>query len=66
MKDLKGHEVLAQLSGLKETWRKQGFMLTLEQQASYDKLLQLRRARVRSFYDNDEVWKGPSIHVKPD
>ena len=43
---------------LREEWRKQGFKYTHEQQKSYDKLLELRRARVKEMQDNGQVSKG--------
>ena len=51
--------VLKELAELKESWRKQGFSYTVDQQKRYDELLKLRRERVKSFYANDKVWKGP-------
>ena len=53
-------EVLKQLKELKETWSKQNFRFTREQQAEYDKLLVLRRERVKYMHDNGLVWKGPN------
>ena len=53
-------EVLKQLKDLKETWSKQNFRFTREQQAEYDKLLVLRRERVKYMHDNGLVWKGPN------
>ena len=53
-------EVLKQLKELKETWSKQNFRFTREQQAEYDKLLALRRERVKYMHDNGLVWKGPN------
>ena len=53
-------EVLKQLKELKETWSKQNFRFTREQQAEYDKLLVLRRERVKYMRDNGLVWKGPN------
>ncbi len=57
---MKPAEVLKQLKELKEEWRKQNFRFTNEQQREYDKLLQLRRERVKYMYDNGLVWKGPN------
>ncbi len=57
---MKSAEILYQLRELRETWRRQSFAYTLDQQAQYNKLVQLRRQRVRSFYDNDEVFKTSS------
>ena len=51
--------VLKEMKELKEAWRKQGLTFTKDQQTRYDELLQLRRKRVKSFYANDRVWKGP-------
>ena len=53
-------EVLKQLKELKETWSNQNFRFTREQQAEYDKLLVLRRERVKYMHDNGLVWKGPN------
>ena len=51
-------QVLKELKELKEEWRKQNFQYTSEQQKRYDNLMQLRRERVKYFYDNDLVSKG--------
>ena len=51
--------VLKEMKELKEAWRKQGLTFTKDQQTRYDELLKLRRERVKSFYANDKVWKGP-------
>ena len=56
-------EVLKQLAELRESWKKQSFTYTKEQQAQYDKLIQLRRDRVKYFHDNGLVSKGGK---KPD
>ena len=55
---MKPSEVLKQMKELREAWRKQGFSYTREQKAEYDKLLQLRRERVKYFLDNGIVSKG--------
>ena len=55
---MKPSEVLKQMKELREEWRKQGFKYTGEQQKSYDKLLVLRRARVKEMQDNGQVFKG--------
>ncbi len=57
---MRSAEVLKQLKELKETWSKQNFRFTREQQAEYDKLLALRRERVKYMHDNGLVWKGPN------
>mgnify|MGYP001308903103 FL=1 len=51
-------QVIKQLNELKEQWRNQSFKYTPEQQKEYDKLIKLRRERVKYFYDNDLVSKG--------
>ena len=60
---MKPAEVLKQLKELKETWSNQNFRFTSEQQAEYDKLLALRRERVKYMHDNGLVWKGPNKKV---
>ena len=50
--------VLPYMMELRETWRRQNFTFTKEQQEEYDILLNARRERVRYFYDNDLVSKG--------
>ena len=50
--------VLKEMSELRESWRKQGFSYTVEQQKRYDKLLQLRRERVSMFIKTGRVSKG--------
>tara|TARA_R100000008_G_scaffold84241_1_gene71173 strand:- start:684 stop:887 length:204 start_codon:yes stop_codon:yes gene_type:complete len=51
-------EILKQIRELNETWRKQNFSFTQEQKATYSKLRELRRERVKYFHDNDMVSKG--------
>ena len=55
---MKPSEVLKQMKELKETWRKQSFSFTSSQQAEYNRLLGLRRERLREMYANDLVYKG--------
>ena len=57
---MKPSEVLKQLNALKEDYRRQLFQYTPEQQKEYDRLIKLRRERVKSFYANDRVSKGGS------
>ena len=52
--------VLKELLKLKQIWRDQRFVFSNEQSKRYDELLKLRRERVKSFYKNDKVFKGPS------
>jgi hypothetical protein len=55
---MKPSEIVYQLRELQDVWRKNNFHLNEGQQVTYDKLLQLRRERVRFFYDNNLVFKG--------
>ena len=55
---MKPSEVLKRLKELKEVWHQQGFSLNKEQQAEYDRLLQVRRERVQYFIKNGIVSKG--------
>ena len=57
---MKPAEVLKRMKELKEEWSKQSFRISKEQQAEYDRLLQLRRERVKYMHDNGLVWKGPN------
>ena len=52
--------LLGQLFKLKQIWRDQRFVFTNEQSNRYAVLLDLRRKRVKSFYENDKVFKGAS------
>ena len=51
-------EVLKRMKELKEAWSKQSFRFTTEQKAEYDRLLELRRERVKYMYDNNLVFMG--------
>ena len=55
---MKPSEVLKQLNALKEDYRRQLFVYTPEQQKEYDRLIALRRDRVKSFYADGKVSKG--------
>ena len=55
---MKPSEVLKQLNALKEDYRRQLFVYTPEQQKEYDRLMKLRRERVKSFYADGKVSKG--------
>ena len=57
---MKPSEILKQLNSLREQWKEQVFAYTPEQQKEYDRLIKLRRERVKSFYANDRVSKGGS------
>ena len=51
-------QVLKILNELRVSYREQTFKFTEQQQKEYDNLKQLRRERVKYFYDNDLVSKG--------
>ena len=51
-------QVLKRLNELRVSYREQVFKFTPEQQKEYNKLKEVRRERVKYFYDNDLVWKG--------
>ena len=55
---MKPSEILKQLNALKEDYRRQLFVYTPEQQKEYDRLIVLRRDRVKSFYADGKVAKG--------
>ena len=57
---MKPSEILKQLNALKEDYRRQLFVYTPEQQKEYDRLIKLRRDRVKSFYADGKVSKGGS------
>ena len=57
---MKPSEVLKQLNALKEDYRRQLFVYTPEQQKEYDRLIALRRERVKYFHKNGLVSKGGS------
>ena len=56
--------VLKEIKELRESWRKQSFSFTMDQQKRYDELLRLRRERVKWFHDNDRVQKGQKKTVE--
>ena len=51
-------KVLKEMNELRESWRKQGFKFTTEHKLRYEKLLELRRARVKEMHKNGQVHKG--------
>ena len=55
---MKPSEILKQLNALREEYRRQSFTYTQEQQKEYDRLMKLRRERVKSFYADGRVAKG--------
>ena len=58
-------ETLRELQSLQKQWRKQDFKYTKEQQERYDGLLAFRREQVNKFYEDGNVWIGPSLAGKP-
>ena len=54
--------VLPHLQDLRKTWRLQDFRFTKAQKEEYDILIQARRERVRSFYENNRVQVGPKVN----
>ena len=58
---MKPSEVIKQLNALKEDYRRQLFVYTPEQQKEYDRLIALRRDRVKSFYADGKVSKGGTL-----
>ena len=55
---MKPSELIKQLNALREQWRQQSFSYTKEQQAEYNRLIAVRRERVKYFHDNGLVFKG--------
>ena len=55
---MKPSEVIKQLNSLKEDYRRQLFQYRPEQQKEYERLMKLRRERVKSFYADGKVSKG--------
>ena len=51
-------QVLKRLNELRKVYQDQTIKFTSEQQKEYDNLKQVRRERVKYFYDNDLVFKG--------
>ena len=51
-------EVLNEIRDLKDTWRKQNFVFTSTQQTKFDNLLEKRRDIVKSYYENNLVYKA--------
>ena len=48
---------LLDLQDLRTQWRKQNFVFTNEQQFKYDRLLEDRKKQVKSYYENNLVYK---------
>ena len=58
---MKPSEILKQLNALRDQWSEQSFSYTKEQQAEYDRLIALRRDRVKSFHADGKVSKGGTL-----
>ena len=56
-------QVLKRLNELRVSYREQTFKFTEQQQKEYDNLKEVRRERVKYFYDNDLVFKGRHFKV---
>jgi len=52
---MKPSEILKQLNALREEYRRQSLSFTNEQKAEYDRLMKLRRERVKSFYADAKI-----------
>ena len=50
--------VLREMQELRETWKRQSFTYTAEQQKRYNELKEMRRTRVKEMYENDMVYKS--------
>jgi hypothetical protein len=53
------------MKNLRQIWHAQSFSLSGEQRAEYDRLLALRRERVKYMYANDMVYKGGIKQAPP-
>lgn len=50
--------VLREMQELRETWKRQSFNLSQEQQKRYDELKEMRRQRVKQMYEEGLVYKS--------
>ena len=50
--------VIREMQELRETWKRQSFNLSQEQQKRYDELKEMRRQRVNEMYENNLVYKS--------
>ena len=55
---------LIELAELKKPLRRQDFKFTPDQHEGYDLLLSLRRVHVAEYYEDGNVWIGPSLAGK--
>jgi len=56
--DMKPSEILYQLRDLRDSWRKQSFTFTNDQQKRYDQLKEMRSERIKYMYANNMVYKS--------
>jgi hypothetical protein len=54
---MKPSEILYQLRDLRDSWRRQSFTYTNDQQKRFDELKKLRHDRIKEMYENGEVYK---------
>ena len=54
-------QVLKRLNELRKVYQEQTFKFTPEQQKEYDRLIELRRERVKSFHADGKVSKGGTL-----
>tara|TARA_Y100001937_G_scaffold126274_1_gene195154 strand:- start:312 stop:527 length:216 start_codon:yes stop_codon:yes gene_type:complete len=57
-------QITKELQELKKVWRTQNFNYTKEQSDRYTELMELRRAFIAYWKENDMVWVGPSMAGK--
>ena len=50
--------VLREMQELRETWKRQSFNFSQEQQKRYDELKEMRRVRVNQMYEEGLVYKS--------
>jgi len=55
---MKPSEILYQLRDLRDSWRRQSFTYTNDQQKRLDELKKLRHDRVNEMYENGMVYKS--------
>jgi len=58
-------QILKDINELRESWRRNNFRFTSEQQTEFDRLKELRRKRVKYFHDNGLVWKAGMVKATP-
>lgn len=54
---MKPSEILYQLRDLRDSWRRQSFTYTNDQQKRFDELKKLRHDRINEMYENGMVYK---------